>query len=925
MPPQPRCFLLASLIALAAPSVAEAGLHYRLEVTVSEDLKTLEGQVHVAYVHSGVPADRLPIIFYPERFRAQHPELTDRNFKRYYPLRHNPGGMDVLGVRSFNRASVGFQAITKVDPNSEVGGPDPWVPNYVQVLTFPRPIRAGERVEFSIDFRVLVPERYGLFGRYDDRLTLEGAFHPFIPELTEDGRFDLRAPPMRAQFDAVIKRAGGGELIVAGRRFRDRGRFAGGARTFGLSIGDPLILDKEPQLEDQPRVRVFGRDAERAEAIANCVQRAAQFAGRGFLKELELPGEVILVEAPLRDRLIHARGRVIYYSDHFLHIVFLLEPFHFRELARGVIESLLLRSSLCEAELSDDWWLAAGISTALGGKIPVEEYASVNARNVRGFLDFFSFIPTVDQILRAPRFANSDLFFGRYVDPRDYVRDDLERYANPRVRGRLVLYKVLQRVGEDKIDELVAEITAPPPTKRVPGRLRPLPKRAHRFRAVVSRIAARDPKAKPVPPAFYTLWLGPIPYQNLSIVEVIEDDEGQTITVRVKRSDADPRIGAVGDPVRIDIRSGGMTEIATWDGEGDEGEVVVPMNGGFVKVDLDPYSTNPELFEGDNVYPNSFKILLNRFNLRPDLNGNDNHSAAIGVTVLPFRRYDHPITIDAFIDRQSSGITLGYSRGFGSQIDSRTYGFGLGGNVTFQRLNFSVASNDALIGLRQDGSIGFREFVEAQQDDNNRATLVSTTLSGSFNSQRDPRSPSNGMRLRASVEASSQWLGSDFDFLRYNFSAGFVESIVRGHALAFQIQSGLISGGDIPLQRFPDVGGEGGVRAIVAGDFLGEASLIFKTEYRHVLVEDFEFGVFSLTYMRRLEGAVFFDIGDVGRDYSDIVNNSSGLKHGVGYGLRLHLAAFGVRDTVARVDVAYRTDRQEGRRPTFYFGVNQSF
>ena len=73
------------------------------------------------------------------------------------------------------------------------------------------------------------------------------------------------------------------------------------------------------------------------------------------------------------------------------------------------------------------------------------------------------------------------------------------------------------------------------------------------------------------------------------------------------------------------------------------------------------------------------------------------------------------------------------------------------------------------------------------------------------------------------------------------------------------------------------------------------------------------------------DGAIFFEFGDAGQNLYRIAEQFDSWKHGVGYGLRFHLAFFGIRSTVARLDFAYRTDRQEGRRPTFYFGVNQSF
>ena len=81
------------------------------------------------------------------------------------------------------------------------------------------------------------------------------------------------------------------------------------------------------------------------------------------------PERICFIEAPLRDRLVHARGGVIFISDRFLHVFVLLENFHKLEFARVLIEHLLLSSALAQAELSDDWWIAAGLSHALGRQI----------------------------------------------------------------------------------------------------------------------------------------------------------------------------------------------------------------------------------------------------------------------------------------------------------------------------------------------------------------------------------------------------------------------------------------------------------------------------------------------------------------------------------------------------------------------------
>ncbi|MDF1660311.1 MAG: BamA/TamA family outer membrane protein, partial [Planctomycetota bacterium] len=93
----------------------------------------------------------------------------------------------------------------------------------------------------------------------------------------------------------------------------------------------------------------------------------------------------------------------------------------------------------------------------------------------------------------------------------------------------------------------------------------------------------------------------------------------------------------------------------------------------------------------------------------------------------------------------------------------------------------------------------------------------------------------------------------------------------------------------------------------------------------HLLATELEVSLLSLSWWRRLEGALFYDIGEVGRHFNDVFEDYSQWKSSVGYGLRFHIDVVGVRSTVVRLDVAYRLDSSEDRTPQFYFGVNQSF
>lgn len=922
--PPPRSLLMALLCALAlvATQPAEAAervpkLRYHIKLSLDPQNHELSGRVSIHYRHDGrQPLTRLPLVCYPERFREAHRLLSDRNFHRYYPRRHQVGALSVsLLTRQHPKyGRLLLEDVRNRRSSTETRMPDPYGDKsfprgLIRAVHFQRPLRRGQQVSLELSFRCQVPKRYGAFGHVEGRGRVEGGFHPFVPELNSAHQFNLQGPPMAAQFEIKVAK---GEALVAGRWLKAKERLKLRDRSLSVAWGGPSVLKSQEATDNSLAVRVYGDDAERAQTLIETTQRVFRVLRREL--EFERPKQpVVFIEAPLRDRLFQVSGGVIFYSDRLFHVVFALKPFHERALINAVLQDLFLKSPLARCELSDSWWLAEGLSYAYHQSLPPSQLSGLDSRNLREFLDFFSFIPTVDQILRAPRFANSDLYFGSLLDPQDAVRDSLERYACPRARGRLIVKKMLDKLGPKmSLKELLKDWMAK--AKRAEAKRRHYARR--HVKALKGSMSAREWSV------FFDIWLYSVPDEQLRIAEVEAGDK--QVRVTVERVSKEPRLADIGDPVTVELESGGRKEVQVWDGRGQRTELSFPRYGFWVTARVDPERSNPDPFRGDNRWPNLIKVLLNRFQLSPDLNGGNNHSAAIGLTILPFRRYDHPITIDAFYERMSRGLRLGYSRGFGAQLDARSYGLRLGGQLNLERLDAEIVSSG---GVDENGQ-AVDDDADNLADVNfpeTRGTLVSFELRGGIETRRDPRSPSSGLGLGANLEVSSKAFGSDFEFQRLDTTLTAIQSIVRGHALAFQTRASVVSGSDIPTQRLANLGGEGGVRGVETQEFLGRQRLLFRFEYRHLWATEFEWNLIYFAWMRRLEGAVFWEIGDIGRSFARIIDQARSWKHGVGYGLRFHVDVFGVRGTVARFDLAYRTDRQEGRRPLFYFGVNQSF
>jgi outer membrane protein assembly factor BamA len=101
--------------------------------------------------------------------------------------------------------------------------------------------------------------------------------------------------------------------------------------------------------------------------------------------------------------------------------------------------------------------------------------------------------------------------------------------------------------------------------------------------------------------------------------------------------------------------------------------------------------------------------------------------------------------------------------------------------------------------------------------------------------------------------------------------------------------------------------------------------LLASLEYRYPLVREIGDNVWGLTLLRRLQAAVFTDVGTVGspRNFADFLTD-------VGVGLRLTHEVLGLYPIVTRLDVAWPINvedalRAEEQQAHFYLTAGQPF
>ncbi|MBI3723486.1 BamA/TamA family outer membrane protein [bacterium] len=882
--------LVASLLAAADRAHAEdpPEASYRISLEVNRETGEIKGASEIALLNSSSrPLGRLPLLLYANRFRVQDPAIDDTNFERYYSYRFHPGEMRLGSIR--DASGKALELSLPAVPGMPSG-------TYAEVV-LEEPVAPGKEARVRVEFVVRVPDRFGMFGRRGSRVVLEGGAWPLVPARSRSGAFEPSLGAMRASHE-ISATAPSGEVVLAGVATVDsRGVFrtTAVAPTVFLGAGDDLSVIARRSAEPGagiPEIVYRGPEGEEKKAarILGLVSQAAQRFSRDWLPDEPLE-PIVIVEAPLRDRLVHACS-VLLVSDRIFEVFPILDGFHEREIQRATFELLARRSrALASVEGPDAAWIAEAIAW-----VALEQWENdrggLKGGDVRAGLGILDFIPLIDNALRAPRFASSDVYFGRLYEPRENVRDELDRLGSSRPRGRVLAEKLRDKMGTEKLRSLALATLGR--TARDGSRLR---ERA-------SRLAGEDLTG------FFDLWLGPPPRENLKIASrdaATLPDGREGIAISVERETEDARIGRVGEPVTIELRSGGKRERQVWDGRGDA-SVLYFSRDGFYSVEIDPEGRIDELTKDDNFWPSIAKILVNRFKFSIDLNGGHRSSVDAGLTVHPLYAYAHSILLDGFYGGDGRGVRIAYAYSFGQRIDEVTFGSSLAAAFRYESLATGLLRNAPIA--------------------ETTGRLATYGLSWGIETRTDGLRPTHGFHLGVAGDLADPRFGGDFTYQAVRSNAVFLFTPERPFTFAFEALVGQLWGTNPPSQAQFDAGGEGAVRGVRTGDFVDRGIFVAKGEVRVSVLEDLDVNVLWLAWWRRLELCGFVDAGDVGDNVYEVFRAPSRWKLGVGGGVRAELEALGIRPTVLRFDIAWRADHGEGEKrgkAQFYVGVNQSF
>jgi len=660
----------AALLAAVPLDRAETAI----EASLSDDLTRLTLVARTRYT-PGEAIDAVPIVLAAERYRHM-PALTPAEVREAFPRGFSPGGLDDLVVT--------VDGVRCDVPPAPIGA-------YGEtMLLCPRAVAASQTVEVESRATLIVPERYGGFGKVGRQVTLAGGWFPQVarpkhapprgpwtvqlelpatssavigeryrPSPGSDGRRTITAVGEGAQIPLVVRPAGTYALSIA----EGRARFLGGRAS--ENVRNAAI----PTLGDQVRA-----------AIEDGLRLAAQIG----LPEPTPQRPLILIEAPLRHALTESAEGMVLVSDHAFRMIevdrFL--RFHRLPLLGDAFACLAARALGPEV-------IGRGLSADVAGAYALDRYVVARyggAEDAFDVLGIVSFIPSIDQLLYAPDLAFAGAYF-RNVPEAHPLKPDFLDFPLDFPRGHHVYEKLRDQIGRPRAEAIVA--------------------RTLKGEGLIAAIERGWPEGAP---AFLATWLGPYPavrYQLGPIASAPQPGGGFRAEATIER------VGdAIAEPVTVRFE----------DVDGNERLVTASATTARLRtvsatlaedldlVEIDPARRLVETPDADAPDPRYFhrsepewKVLLNNFNvLFAATEGSIETALDLGIA----RRNDVHWSFGVRGEYAAEAISLGAraTYAFGGRVNGArlSHAIGLSSEAAYLRPGFAGAVDSGaavLVGL----------------------------------------------------------------------------------------------------------------------------------------------------------------------------------------------------------------------------------
>ena len=891
-----------------------------VDATLDPKARTVQGTATITLWN---PTDHalseVRLFRYPDHYGVR-PELDDILWERVYPGLWEPGVME-LGVVEVHAGDV--TASTSLVPTEDVAP--------VSAVTLPAPLLPGEVAELRVPFVTQIPIRYGTFGAYRGVVTASGGWYPTPVTLESGGGWNADVLPPAADVTITLAAPPSWGLVVGDAPLlpesRSTGGLGGGAgwvgsRSHASVRPDAFVPGSGPAIEvvertpdlrvvrySAPGRRFVGLTARRAmhqrnlpladgstltwvgrplgRAQTRWLRRAAD-AVRTTFEEAGIPAPpigTVLIEAPMRRKLVELGDGVLYVSDRFLEVDLPFWRYHDIHLARALMATALEPAVVAREPADQADMTLDGVSWAL-----IEDYLRVrwrNHTNLRRLLQRFSFFPQVESLLETPAFPFADQIFDNpwIVDP---LKADMRRFNRPLRSGRALFLRLGDRTGPATLRQTVLRYLRRDADALPDGD----------FLTALSNASGQEVHD------FAAAWRGEVPRVDFGLVDVQRDrtEDGfhrTTVTVERRALEGAPPDEVVeirlrplgpGKKGHVWLRWTGRDELATWDVITQKRMAIVEVDPRGRLLEMDEHGLS---LKQDNRRPVPIRVSgFGYAGLSITGQGFDAYGL---LNIRPRYNARNQVNVRAFTNEASvGGGGLTYAHYFGPP----RWGLALRHRLVFTAdvvwLSQAFRATDAPI--LADFSAGY----------------VFESRSNSF-------MPSKGGRF--SVTAS--W-GRDFalenDAARRIEDSGFVGVDVQVirllrlhpfHVLALKAKAGVVVG-NVAHSRFT-VGGNRDLRGIPESHLLSPGRISGTLEWRHFFFKDADIPN-VLQRVRALQGSLFIE-GALAAKSLDAAPTADELHFSIGYGFRWFTDWFGVLPAAWGMDFAWSPNVPPGILP----------
>ena len=824
--------LAATLLAVTGGLEGQEGAvpDYTLQLFLNTQSATLSGEMSVRL--PSVPTDgRIPLYLYPNLYAEPDPDLNEVNF----PLRF-PGGF-----------SPGSMTLDEVTVNGEEASPEyEGGEESAAVVAYLSSPPDSDEVEVSTRFSVVVPERFGTFGRFEGRFTLLGGWHPSLPRATPEG-YDVDTPRTPAEYDCRVTVDRPGLLALGAQLVR-----VGAGRPVNLKVSTPgpLLLYFSPDFSaravfDETGRRigtVVGADpgcekcGDRAARVATQIAHRTEF----LLAPQGSPVKMVALEAPLREAVALPFPGGVLYSD----MIFSIAPIE-RMVAQhteGLRVALLAGSLLTSAGVS----LLDALVTAKLLMLWRWEGGETSPAYVR---DLFRKVEAIDLLDRVG------------TDPQAYFQSSV--YFSPRVAADL----------ENSFEAFASPLPSPLTTARLisltygwPAVLKAVGESFRSGAGVLELLSGTGSQDQALVPKNILS----MPPTDLTLESVKETDNGWQATMC--KGDIEAEF-----PVEVLVAEGRRNELSavtcrqrccTFDlgkSKSEPDVVIDPL--GIVRQKGTPRQ-HPR-FNDRNYADIKWMFARPYFAM-----SSGDRVPTLGIELSAQRRWDlrnrafiYPLLTPARV-----AVFAGWRFGFGEMVRP---------NYLHSQLGIGVRGATSL--------------------DSSQSSF-GPALTYSYYTRESRTNPFEGTWINSYLYPLFSDSGEEV-----GVRAGGLSTFLFGGSPIHIVAARLLvdaSFGWAPSWESPTTGGHLGLRALPATAIRAGNRLGLSLEYRWMPLRNLNLSLFDLAFLNAFQVALFADSATMDEEMSDLFRKESSYLN-VGLGLRPHFQAFGAFPALMSLDIAY--------------------